>query len=522
MQLAPKRPAEIRIASAYTPLPSQEAFRNSKAKVRGYGGAMGGGKSRALCEEAFDLALEYPGIRILICRQRHTSIIETTKKTMLEEVIPVELQDPKLMRKKESGGEDYVKLPNGSTLLFVGLEDPVRWFSSQLGALVFDEAHEISEDTVVKLSTRLDRQRLPDGRVPPPKILIGFNPENPGHWLQRWFILGSARTQFGFYKKELWATGATQPLGDAEFVFAKATDNTYLPPGYVENTLGGLPEMLRRRYLEGEWLYTSGKSFFDVDALSDYQKRVTAPKWVGVTQGDITDPADKIRIRVSRDGLWHVWEPPVRARHQDGRNLPAHRYLVTVDVSSGGSTDFSAIQVLDIEDFSQVAEYQDKIDPDLLAVEAFRIAAIYNSALVAPEITGGWGMTIVTELKRLLQGNVSTARPRLYTRRVRDRLSDQFTDKLGWDTTTKTRFQMLDTLERVLRERELELRGERTLAELVTFVRDERDRPGAQPGTNDDLVITLAMAVTLAAQMPRQIRRRKEPEYQPRFTRTGY
>lgn len=523
MQLAPKRPAELNIESSYEPLPPQQAFRNSTAKVRGYGGAMGGGKSRALCEEAFDLALEYPGIRILICRQRHTSIIETTKKTMLEEVIPIELLDPKMSRKKESGGEDYVKLPNGSTLLFVGLEDPVRWFSSQLGALVFDEAHEISEDTVVKLMTRL-RQRLPDGRVCPGKVLIGFNPENPGHWLQRWFILGAARTEYGYYKPELWATGATRPLGDAEFTFAKATDNIHLPDGYVDESLGGLPELLRRRYLEGEWLFTSGTGFFDSEALEEYSRRVTPPKWVGVTDGDITgrDPNNKIRIRQTRDGMWAVWEPPVRARNENGRNMPAHRYLVTVDVSSGGSTDFSAIQVIDVDAFSQVAEYQAKIDPDLLAIEAFRIAAIYNSALVAPEITGGWGMTIVTELKRLLQGNHSTSRPRLYTRRVRDRLSDQFTEVLGWDTNTKTRYVMLDALERALRERDFELRGERTLAELVTFVRDDKDRPGSQPGTNDDLVITLAMGVAITAQLPKQIRRRKEPEYQPQFARTGY
>jgi hypothetical protein len=521
----------VRVRSPYAPLPPQQAFRSSRAKIRGYGGAMGGGKSRAICEEAFDLALDHPGIRILIARQRHTSIIETTKKTMVEEVLPIELLAHPDTKKKESGGEDYIRLPNGSTFLFVGLEDPVRWFSSQLGALFFDEAHEIDEDTVVKLITRL-RQRLPGGSYAPGTIALSFNPENPGHWLQRWFILGASRTEYGFRKDELWATGATAPLGDAEFFFAKAADNIHLPERYVEDNLGGLPKLLRRRYLEGEWIFTSGTTFFDVDALSEYQKRVHEPRWVGVTAGDITgkDPKDKLRVRPRSDGLWHIWEPPIRERHVDGHNLPAHRYIVTVDVSSGGSTDYSAIQVLDIEEFAQVAEYQGKLDPDLLAIEAFRIGAIYNNALVAPEITGGWGMTIVTELKRLAQiCGRNVPRPRLYTRRVRDRLSDQFTDALGWDTTTKTRYQMLDTLERVLREREFELRSERALAELVSFVRPElkatdiRDKsPRAQPGTNDDLVVTLAMGVTIATQLPRQIRRVRQPERKPAFSATNY
>lgn len=493
---------------------------------------MGGGKSYAICQEAFDLAIEYPGIRILIGRQRHTSIIETTKRTMTEEVIPPELMGHKLTRKKESGGEDYVQLPNGSTFHFVGLEDPVRWFSSQLGALFFDEAHEIDEDTVVKLNTRLNRQRLPDGRIPPGKIVIAFNPENPGHWLQRWFILGAARTKFGFYKRELWATAATKPLGDAEFVFAKAADNKYLGASYIDENLGGLPELLRRRYEDGEWLFTSGKTFFDLDALGEYRDRVGPPRLAGVAEGDVTgkDRSKPIKVRAARDGLWHVWETPVRERWEAGRLLPAHRYIVTVDVSSGGSTDFSAIQVIDIEEFGQVAEYQGMLDPDLLALEAWRIGAIYNNALVAPEITGGWGMTIVTEFKRIAQRvQPGTPKPRLYTRRIRDRLSDQWTDKIGWDTTTKTRFQMLDTLERVLREREFELRSERALAELISFVRPERKptdlhdkSPRAQPGTNDDLVVTLAMAVTLATQLPRQIRRLREPARAAELAATGW
>ena len=51
------------IVSIWDPLPVQRAFRESKAKIRGYGGAMGGGKSRTGCEEVFDIALDHPGRR---------------------------------------------------------------------------------------------------------------------------------------------------------------------------------------------------------------------------------------------------------------------------------------------------------------------------------------------------------------------------------------------------------------------------------------------------------------------------
>ncbi|HLE81442.1 MAG TPA: hypothetical protein VJA25_09135, partial [Dehalococcoidia bacterium] len=83
---------ELRLPCTYEQdIPAQVAFHSSSAFIRGYGGAMGGGKSRALCEEAFDLALDYPGIPILMVRLRHNSITETTRRTMLEQVLAPEL-----------------------------------------------------------------------------------------------------------------------------------------------------------------------------------------------------------------------------------------------------------------------------------------------------------------------------------------------------------------------------------------------------------------------------------------------
>jgi phage terminase large subunit len=527
----------------------QSAFFLSDAKIVGYGGAMGGGKSRALCESGLRDAIKHPGLITLVCRQAHTAIENTTKKTMLEQVLPPELKDPALgARKVESGGKDFIQLPNGSRFHFIGLDDPIRWYSAEVGLLLFDEAHEIAEKDVLELRTRL-RQACRDCAanptfdeagepVPcehmPQKIRIAFNPENPGHWLQHWFIKGATQTEYGFRKDRLIPVEGDRSLGACEFIFARAIDNPYLSAEYIEENLGGLPSLMRRRLLEGEWLFTSGSQFFDHDALHAYQQRVKPPKWVCVSAGaderlrkrlleSGTDPGKgKIVFRPAKDGKWAVWATPVRERTEGGKRLPAHRYVVTVDVSSGGSADWSAIQVLDLEAFEQVAEFQDMIDPDLLAVEAYRAGRVFNNAVVAPEITGGWGLTIATELQRLHY-------PAIYTRRILDRRTKRWTDKLGWDTTTSTRPMMLDTLERVLREEELELHGERTLAELQTFVRGRKrgqtadtGKPEAQPGTTDDLVITLAMAVTLREQLPRQLRRPMEKRREPVLAATGW
>lgn len=504
----------------FEPLPPQWAFLSSEAKIRGYGGAMGGGKSRALCEDAFDEALLYPGLKTLICRQAHTSIIGTTKKTMIEQVIPREMMSE--CRKKESGGEDWIQLPNGSVMHFVGLDDPIRWFSSELGKLVFDEAHEIKENDVLTLRTRLRQPGMQH------LTTIAFNPSNPGHWLQQWFILDAERTPFGYRKEELWLPGASASSGSCEFISAKATDNPYLPDGYVEERLASMPAHLRRRYLEGLWEFITGSCYFDGDALLWYGEQIDGPWRIAKAEGDLsgTNVKDMPALRHASGGLWHVWKAPVKEKmdEETGKTSPRHRYILGVDTSAGTGGDYSSVQVLDVDDMEQVAEYRGQIDPDLLAEECLRVAAVYNGALIAPEVTGGWGNTVVQELARRLLPNFrnGSCKPRLFTRRKLDRLSQRWTDVLGWDTKADTRPLMLDTLERYLRQRALKLHGQRTLVELGTFVLDDNGKAQAQPGCHDDMVISLAIAVTLADREPRQQKRPKPVRRQPQFSRTGY
>jgi phage terminase large subunit len=150
-----------------------------------------------------------------------------------------------------------------------------------------------------------------------------------------------------------------------------------------------------------------------------------------------------------------------------------------------------------------------------LQSEAYRLGRIYNEALVVPEVTGGWGHTVVSKLEKL-------GYRRIYTTRVEDRLKKRWTDKLGWDTTARSRALMLDTLEEVIREREFILWGHRTFDEMTTFVRNEKGKPEAQPGRSDDLVISLAIGVLMARTMPREVKKVKRIRYEPQFAATGY
>ena len=515
----------IEVVSAFRPTPPQQRFMLSDADILAYGGALGGGKSRAMCERIFDYMLDFPGLTAVIARDKHTSIVETTKKTMIEQVVP--RAEGIVVHKKASQGEDFIELFNGSRAHFIGMDDPFRWYSSEIGVYALDEAQEISNvdaEKVIRLLNRL-RQRCsacvganqPDCPHMPHKAMMSFNPSNPGHWLKRWFIDGAQRTEYGFRKDRLFMSDdADEPWGSAEFVFALPTDNPYLSKGYLAR-LAGMPAHLRRRYMEGKWEFISGLCYFDVDALSYYADvaQRTLPVFQGATEGDPREDwewrrrgrvgarKDPVRLRRGKGPL-EVWRLPVEG----------HRYVLAVDVSSGGSYDYSAVEVVDVDAFEQVAEWQGKADPDLVAAEAYRIGRIYNDALAVPELTGGYGFTVDQELKRLRY-------PKLYTRSVLDRLSKQWTDRTGWDTTQRSRFHMLDTLERVLREREFGLYSYKAVTELLSFVYQEKEsgysKPEAQPGMNDDLVMSLAIAVTVALSRPpkREQRPKAQRIYRP-------
>lgn len=524
-------------------IPSQLAFRQSKAKIRGYGGAMGGGKSRALCEEVFDWVLEYPGIVVPIFRQLHTAIVDSTRKTFMEQVLPPEIRGRKdLIRTKQSQGFDFVEFWNGSVVHFVGLDNPGKWFSTEIGAACFDEAHEIQEEAVLTINSRL-RQRcarcvaggVDDCAHMPHRMILTFNPSFPGHWLQQWFILGAERNEFGWSKRDLVGTESDFPIGDAEFFVAKASDNPFLPPKYIEQSLGGLKTLLRRRYLDGLWEHVSGEGFFDQGALSALTLAAmeNPPLFVGEARGDVTgDPDGKKPALVEhRGGRLFVYAAPVRWHVSEaGDEVKAHRYVVAVDASSGASADYSGIQVIDVDAFAQVAEWQGKCDPDKLAEAAFLVAAVYNGAMVAPEITGGWGFAVVKKIQQLAGGwkGPAASKPRLYTRPVVDRLSNRFTDLLGWDTNTKSRSHMLAVLEESLRDGSLEVRGERTLAELAAFAFPKRQEgqdyrsPRAQQGAHDDLVISLAIGVAVAERLPRKQTVLPQREWEPQSSVTGY
>ena len=170
-----------------------------------------------------------------------------------------------------------------------------------------------------------------------------------------------------------------------------------------------------------------------------------------------------------------VWHNPVGGR----------TYTAGVDTAEGLiHGDYSCIQMLDVRSGEQVAVWHGHIPPDELAHEVFRMALWYNNALTCVE-SNNHGLTTIVQLRHL-------GHPNLFRKRTLNRATEKVSMEFGWKTTRTTKPLLIDDLDMALRNDELILRDRHTIAELRTYVRNERGSMSGSP--YDDRVMALALA----------------------------
>ena len=170
-----------------------------------------------------------------------------------------------------------------------------------------------------------------------------------------------------------------------------------------------------------------------------------------------------------------VWEQPERWSG----------YVLGVDTAEGlGHGDYSCIQVIDAKKGEQVAIWHGRIPPDELATEVYRLGLWYGNALCCVE-ANNHGLTTITVLRQL-------GYPNMYRRRSLNSSSQRISQEYGWKTTRTSKPLMIDDLGKALKNDELILHCDSTIAELRTFVRNDRGSMSGSP--YDDRVMALAVA----------------------------
>lgn len=239
----------------------QKGFVESTAKELLYSGAVGAGKSRAICEKGFFLNLKYPGNRGLIVRKEFTTLPASTLKTLLEEVIPPHMvvrhdrQQHFIVHKTGSFDKDGKDIL--SEIWYFGLDKKAsqdyntKILSTQWGWIAVDEITEISEADYDVLKTRL-RYKIPylsdeDNNLIHRQIFGATNPDGPMHWL---------------YKKFFEETKPSR-----EVMLATAYENARLPTAYLKQLEETLTGLTRDRLLLGKWVQAEGIIYKTFDPL---------------------------------------------------------------------------------------------------------------------------------------------------------------------------------------------------------------------------------------------------------------
>lgn len=218
----------------------------------------------------------------------------------------------------------------------------------------------------------------------------------------------------------------------------------------------------------------SGSPLFSPVHLETLRKAAVNP----VKRLHYNEADDVFEERKDRQGDLTLFEEPVKGKV----------YYIGADVAQGtGRGDYSIAQILD-EDRRQVGIYRsNKIDPWFYGQVLNRLGRMFNTAEIIIEVNAV-GHTAKSRLSREFHY------PNLYLRVRDEKVSDEYTDNIGFDTNRKTKPLIISRLQDAVKKGNIIVNCPITLDEMRTFIRTDAGGLEASPGAHDDTVMALAMA----------------------------
>ena len=221
-----------------------------------YGGAKAGGKSFLGASLIFGDALIYPETHYFIARQELIDLRKFTIPTIHEVIKNFGLKVDDYM--SFNGQDNVFNLTNGSKVYLIACKeipsDPLyeRFGSMQMTRGWIEEGGEVAEAAKANLKLSIGRWKN-DVYNLKAKLLITANPKKG--WMKRDFV--------DPFKQDLLPKSR-------KYIQAFATDNSYLPDGYVQTLAAEKDTVRRQRLYEGNWDYDEDKdSLISYDALTD-------------------------------------------------------------------------------------------------------------------------------------------------------------------------------------------------------------------------------------------------------------
>lgn len=413
-------------------------------------GGGGSGKSVFAARKIIERASCEPGHRFLVCRK----VARTIRESCFRLICGLLSQHYGDSRAKVYSGEMRIVFPNGSEILFAGLDDVEKLKSIyEITDIWIEEATEISRDDYSQLKIRM-RGKSAYYR----QMIITFNPISIMHWLKAEFFDRSSpkvRVHESTYK-----------------------DNRFLSPEDRETLedFRETDEYYYNVYCLGMWGVT-GRTVFDAAKLSERYLQVREKansQTLGCFAIEYTGEQIKGFAFTAGEGYIKVFAEPE----------PGVPYVIGADTAGDGSDSFVAC-VLDNRTGDQVAILRKSLDEDVFAHQLYCLGRWYNDALLAVETN--FSTYVIRELERLHY-------PNQYVRERMDDYTHTLQRTYGFRTDTKSRPVLVAMLVKVVRENVETINDDITISEMLTFVRDENFKPCAEPGAHDDCVMALGIA----------------------------
>lgn len=425
-------------------------------------GGGGSGKSIVAGRKLLERATTEPNHRILVCRKVARTLRNSCYDQLCQQVKAYYPNSGYAVRTNE------IVFANGSKILFAGLDDPEKLKSIfDITMIWVEEASELEEKDFNQLDIRL-RTDFPYYL----QMILTFNPISITHWLKKRF----------FDRKDPRAT-----VHESTY-----KDNRFLIPDAVA-TLEAFRETDEYYYMVyclGLWGVT-GKTVFNGKLVSARLDKIQKSKPLAQGQFEYTLQPDGIHIS---DIHWVEDDNgPIRIYSQP---KPGRPYVIGGDTAGDGS-DWFIGQVLDNVTGTQIATLRHQYDEDTYTRQMFCLGNYYNTALLGIETNYS---TYPVKLLQLM------GYQNLYVRQTEDTFGNPVQHKFGFRTDQITRPVILGDLVRLMRYGVDMISDKDTLEEMLTFVRNAKLRPEAEPGAHDDCVMALAIAYYIRPQQTTEVK----------------
>ena len=225
-----------------------------------FGGSRSG-KTFILVYAILVRALRAAGSRHAILRLHGNSVRQSVLLDTLPKVAKLAFPGLKF---KESRQDQFVRLPNHSEIWFAGVDGEERVdkiLGKEFATIYFNESSEIGYEAVNTVLTRLAQRTALRNRA-----YFDCNPAGKSHWSYKLFV-----------EKRDPVSGLALPFPQnyASMQLNPAENRENLPEGYLEETLAGLSERQRLRFLEGRWLDDFAGALWTQEMIE--RDRVEAP-----------------------------------------------------------------------------------------------------------------------------------------------------------------------------------------------------------------------------------------------------